>query len=73
VELTVEDDGPGIADENITAALARGGRLDESRPGTGLGLAIVNDLVEAYGGVLTLERSPMGGLRAAARLPPRHA
>jgi signal transduction histidine kinase len=67
--VAVEDDGPGIADGAIEAALARGGRLDESRPGTGLGLAIVSDLVEAYSGSLTLGRSALGGLRAAIRMP----
>jgi signal transduction histidine kinase len=70
--LTVEDDGPGIADGDLAAALARGGRLDESRPGTGLGLAIVSDLVGAYGGTLTLGRSTLGGLQAVVQLPARH-
>ena len=72
VMVAVDDDGPGIADGAIETALARGGRLDEAQPGTGLGLAIVSDLVEAYGGSLTLSRSALGGLRAAARLPGRH-
>src|SRR5690606_1491518 len=54
VAIRVEDDGPGIPDDQIEAVLVRGGRLDETRPGTGLGLAIVNDLVEAYGGRLSL-------------------
>jgi signal transduction histidine kinase len=71
VMVTVEDDGPGIPDTAVGAALVRGGRLDEAEPGTGLGLAIVSDLVEAYGGSLTLSRSSLGGLRAAIRLPPR--
>jgi signal transduction histidine kinase len=70
--VAVEDDGPGIPDDAIGTALLRGGRLDEAQPGTGLGLAIVSDLVEAYGGSLTLGRSPLGGLRAAIRLPARH-
>ena len=70
--MAVEDDGPGIADTAVAAALMRGERLDESRPGTGLGLAIVSDLVDAYNGSLTLGRSPLGGLRAAIRLPVRH-
>lgn len=69
VAIRVEDDGPGIPDDQIEAVLVRGGRLDETRPGTGLGLAIVNDLVEAYGGELSLRRSPLGGLLAEARLP----
>lgn len=72
VTVVVEDDGPGIPDDGVDTALARGGRLDEAQPGTGLGLAIVSDLVEAYGGSLTLGRSPLGGLRAAVRLPAYH-
>jgi signal transduction histidine kinase len=69
VTLQVEDDGPGVPEERIETVLARGGRLDETRPGTGLGLAIVGDLVEAYGGTLALRRSPLGGLLAEIRLP----
>ena len=67
--LRIEDDGPGVPDDRIDAVLARGGRLDETRPGTGLGLAIVGDLVEAYGGSLSLRRSALGGLLAEVRLP----
>jgi signal transduction histidine kinase len=70
--LAVDDDGPGIAGDAVETALARGGRLDETQPGTGLGLAIVSDLIELYGGSLTLSQSAMGGLRAAVRLPGRH-
>ena len=69
VALRVEDDGPGVSEELIGTVLARGGRLDQTRPGTGLGLAIVGDLVEAYGGSLVLGRSSLGGLRAEVRLP----
>jgi signal transduction histidine kinase len=69
--LTIEDDGPGIPEAAIGTALVRGGRLDEAQPGSGLGLAIVSDLVETYGGTLTLDRSPLGGLHAAIRLPLR--
>jgi len=69
IMLRVEDDGPGISDDQIDTVLARGGRLDETRPGTGLGLAIVGDLVEAHGGSLSLRRSALGGLLAEVRLP----
>jgi signal transduction histidine kinase len=69
VTLSIEDDGPGIPDDRVDAALARGGRLDQARPGAGLGLAIVSDLAEAYGGSLSLGRSPLGGLAATVRLP----
>lgn len=67
--VTIEDDGPGLAAELRQAALARGQRLDETKPGSGLGLAIVADLASLYGGQLTLDDSPKGGLRADLRLP----
>ncbi|RUW93611.1 ATP-binding protein [Mesorhizobium sp. M7A.F.Ca.US.010.02.1.1] len=67
-EIGIEDDGPGIPEDKAREALKRGRRLDETKPGTGLGLAIVADLVNEYGGVLALERSGMGGLKAVVRL-----
>ncbi len=67
--LCVEDDGRGL-DIGIHTALARGGRLDESGPGHhGLGLSIARDLVEATGGAMTLDRSPLGGLRVRLSWP----
>ncbi len=69
VDLVIEDDGPGIPEEQARDALRRGRRLDETKPGTGLGLAIVADLVKEYGGELALERSELGGLRAIVSLP----
>lgn len=69
VLVSVEDDGPGIPEDQIGTVLARGGRLDETQPGSGLGLAIVADLAEAYSGSLAVGRSPLGGLSAAVRLP----
>lgn len=67
--ITVDDDGPGLAPEHRETALRRGARLDESAPGSGLGLAIVRDLVDAYGGALALDTSPLGGLRVRLELP----
>ena len=67
-EISIEDDGPGIPEDKAREALKRGRRLDETKPGTGLGLAIVADLVNEYGGTLALERSGLGGLKAAVRL-----
>ena len=55
--------------EEAALALKRGMRLDESTPGSGLGLSIVKDIVSEYGGELSLDRSPLGGLRATVRLP----
>lgn len=69
VVLTVDDDGPGLAPNLRDAVLQRGVRADEAAPGSGLGLAIVRDLAELYGGTISLEDSPMGGLRAWLRLP----
>lgn len=66
--LWVDDDGPGIAPERREAVLGRGTRLDEQVAGHGLGLGIVRDMVEAWGGSLSLEDSPLGGLRVAISL-----
>ena len=68
MELSIEDDGPGIDDEQMARALTRGLRLDE-KGGNGLGLAIARDLAEATGGSLTLSRSQLGGLRARLTWP----
>ena len=60
--------GRWLAPELMTSVLQRGVRADERVPGSGLGLAIVRDLVELYEGSLTLERSPLGGLRVRLSL-----
>jgi two-component system, OmpR family, sensor histidine kinase PhoQ len=67
--LAVEDDGPGIAEENRAKVLERGVRTDESMPGHGLGLAMVHDTVDLYGGRLVVDASPLGGARFTLRLP----
>jgi signal transduction histidine kinase len=69
LQVTVDDDGPGLPPEHRAKALERGKRLDESAPGTGLGLSIVTELADIYGGRLHLEDSPIGGLRARLELP----
>lgn len=69
--FTLDDDGPGIAEDRRQAVLARGQRLDESVPGSGLGLAIVDELATLYGGRLRLAKSPLGGLRVVLALPAR--
>jgi signal transduction histidine kinase len=68
-EIIFDDDGEGLNDAEAVSALKRGARLDESLPGSGLGLSICEELARAYGGVLHLERSPLGGLRARLVLP----
>jgi signal transduction histidine kinase len=67
--ITVDDDGPGVDPSLRDQVLRRGVRADEAAPGSGLGLAIVRDLAELYGGSISLERSPAGGLRARLELP----
>lgn len=69
VVLFIEDDGPGLSPEQMSLALQAGKRLDERSPGFGFGLSITRELAELYAGSLTLERSPLGGLRVALRLP----
>ena len=69
VKITVEDDGPGIPQEMRRDILARGKRIDESKPGTGIGLAMVQQIVTLYGGEINLSVSPLGGLRASVILP----
>ena len=69
VSLSVEDDGPGLAESRFDEVLKRGARLDESVPGSGLGLSIVDELVRAYGGTLSFGRSGWGGLKVTAHLP----
>lgn len=67
--VVVEDDGPGLPEEQREAALQRGMRMDETTPGSGLGLSIVVELTRAYGGKITLADSDMGGLRVLLELP----
>lgn len=68
--VTVEDDGPGVAPEELQAILQPAYRIDTSKSGSGLGLAITQDLAHAYGGELELGTSEtLGGLRVRIRLP----
>ena len=69
VLFAIEDDGPGLSPEQRQEVMARGARLDESKPGSGLGLAIVADMAELYQGELSLGNSELGGLSARLKLP----
>ncbi len=71
--VTVDDDGPGIPPQLREDVFKPFLRLDDARNqdegGTGLGLAIARDIARAHGGDITLGDSPLGGLRAAVRVP----
>lgn len=68
--IWIEDDGRGIPASERSTMFERGARLDTDKPGTGLGLAIVRDVVEIYGGSVTLNASEdLGGLLVELRLP----
>jgi len=69
IAIVIDDDGLGLDPAKRDLVLKRGVRADEAAPGSGLGLAIVRDLAELYGGSITLETSPLGGLRARLQLP----
>jgi two-component system osmolarity sensor histidine kinase EnvZ len=73
VEITIDDDGPGIPDDQLAEVFKPFVRLDQSRNpetgGVGLGLTIARDIVRGHGGDIELGRSPQGGLRARIRLP----
>ena len=67
--LTVEDDGPGVADDQLSELGQRGRRLDERRSENGIGLAVVSDIARQYGGRLDFARSAHGGLRVTLTFP----
>jgi len=61
IEINIEDDGPGIAADQIDTVLQRGTRMDESMPGQGIGLSMANEIITVYGGQLVIAASPLGG------------
>jgi two-component system osmolarity sensor histidine kinase EnvZ len=73
VEISVEDNGPGIPETRREEAFRPFHRLDQGRNlqsgGSGLGLAIARDVARAHGGDVLLDESPLGGLKATIRLP----
>lgn len=72
VEITVDDDGPGIPEEKRRDVFKPFFRLDEARSsqeGVGLGLSVVCEVARSHGGDVTLGASPQGGLRATLKLP----
>ena len=69
IEITVEDDGPGIPADKQEFVLQRGARADTLVQGQGIGLAVVTDIVNSYGGEILVESSVLGGARIVIALP----
>jgi two-component system osmolarity sensor histidine kinase EnvZ len=71
--VTVDDNGPGIPLHLREEVFKPFLRLDDARNqdegGSGLGLAIARDIARSHGGDIALSDSPLGGLRAAVRVP----
>jgi len=66
--LGIEDDGPGVPVDQRARIIRRGERLDAQHPGQGIGLAVVKDILDSYGGELSLGESPLGGAAFQVRL-----
>lgn len=73
VVIRVDDDGPGVPEEQLGRIFEPFVRLEDSRNrqtgGTGLGLCIVQSVAEAHGGKVRLSNRPEGGMRAELVLP----
>ncbi|MCR8960394.1 ATP-binding protein [Variovorax sp. S2] len=71
VELSVDDSGPGLPEQERERVLDRFYRSGEPQaPGSGLGLAIVKSVADLHGATVALSTSPgLGGLRVLVRFP----
>jgi len=69
--VTVDDEGPGIAEADLPHIFERFYRSDDARamPGSGLGLSIVAQVAERHAGSVEAGPSPAGGTRLTLRLP----
>ncbi len=71
--ILIDDDGPGIPESEYQNVLKPFYRIDKSRgqnkSGVGLGLSIANDIIRSHGGNISLEKSPLNGLRVKVSLP----
>lgn len=73
LEITIEDNGPGIDDDKFEEVFRPFYRVESSRNsetgGIGLGMPIAMDIVHSHGGEIWLEKSPQGGLAVHITLP----
>jgi PAS domain S-box-containing protein len=71
IELSVDDDGPGVSTEDVATifdAYTRGATT-EPKPGTGLGLFLVQRFAEFHDGIARYEHSTRGGARFSVQFP----
>ena len=73
LEITIDDDGPGIPHDQIEAVFDPFYRVESSRSretgGSGLGLTVARSLIRSHGGEIALQNGPKAGLRVTVRLP----
>ena len=73
IMITIDDDGPGIPDEEYENVFKPFYKIDKSRgdskSSVGLGLSITSDIIKSHGGNILLEKSPLNGLRVKIFLP----
>ena len=71
--IFIDDNGPGIPEKEYQNVMKPFYRIDKSRgqnkSGVGLGLSITNDIIRSHGGSISLEKSPLSGLRVKIYLP----
>ena len=71
--ILIEDDGPGIPEDQYKNVFKPFFRLDKSRSlnqsGVGLGLAIVEDIINSHGGNIQLGKGKLKGLQVKISLP----
>ena len=71
--ICVDDDGPGIPENEYQNVMKPFYRIDKSRgqnkSGVGLGLSITNDIIRSHGGYINFSKSPLNGLRVKISMP----
>ena len=71
--ILIDDNGPGIPEKEYQNVMKPFYRIDKSRgqnkSGVGLGLSIANDIIRSHGGDISLDKSPLNGLRVKISLP----
>jgi two-component system sensor histidine kinase PhoQ len=69
LQIDIEDDGGGIPKGDMSRLLQRGERADQRSPGEGIGLAVANEIVQQYGGAMSIHDSALGGALFRVLLP----